>query len=71
MLEDQLLTRAETAAILRLRPSTLARDVTHKRLGLPYVKMGASVRYRKADVEKFLERSRRGDVHEAEVAEPK
>jgi excisionase family DNA binding protein len=68
MFEDELLTRVETAELLRIKPSTLARDVTHRRLGLPYVKMGHSVRYRRSDVEKFLDRSRRGDVSEDAVA---
>jgi excisionase family DNA binding protein len=50
-----LLLRKEVAAMLKLQPQTLAAwAVTGKHL--PFVKLGRSVRYRRADVVAFVER---------------
>jgi len=51
----ELLTIPETAALLRLRPSTLRAWILRRKL--PYLKIGRLVRIRRADVEQFLQRS--------------
>jgi hypothetical protein len=43
------------AAYLDLRPGTLAVWRSTKRYALPYIKCGARVRYRKRDLDAFLE----------------
>jgi len=54
---DALLTSAQVAALLGLKTeATLAVWRSTKRYALPYVKLGAGiVRYRRADVEAFVE----------------
>ncbi len=50
-----LLTRDEAAAILQVSPQTLANWATTGRGGLPFVRLSKrAVRYRVADVERFL-----------------
>lgn len=49
------MSRREAADYLGLRVSTLAADVTTKRLGLPYVKLGSRVYYRRSDLDHFIE----------------
>ena len=51
---DRLLTRAEAAAYLGVKPQTLAVWASRKRYGLPFVKVGGLVRYRMADLERWL-----------------
>lgn len=46
---DDLLTEREAAAVLKVKPSTLRNDRAKGR-GLPYVKIGALVRYTRADI---------------------
>ena len=50
-----LLTRTEAAEYLGVRPQTLAAWASTRRYGLRYIKVGRSVRYRKADLDRFLE----------------
>ncbi len=53
--DRRLLTRAETAELLGLKVQTLACwAVSGKHL--PFVKVGRSVRYKRDDVEQFIER---------------
>lgn len=52
----QLLTPAETAALLRVQPQTLRVWRCKQRHGLPYVKAGSKVLYRVEDVVAFIER---------------
>jgi excisionase family DNA binding protein len=52
----ELLTRTEAADLLGVKPQTLAVWATHGRYGLPVVKVGRSVRYRRSDIEAWLER---------------
>ena len=52
----QLLSRNEAAAFLGVKPNTLAVWATNKRYALPYVKVGSLVRYRRSDLEHFIER---------------
>lgn len=51
-----LLSPAEAAVILRVKPHTLAVWRCEKRYDLPYVKSGGKVGYRVRDIEKFIER---------------
>ena len=55
--DEELITRQEAAALLRVRSGTLAIwAMTRKHL--PYVKLGhKTIRYRKSDVEALIERS--------------
>ena len=60
-LSSDLLTREEAAAYLGIKPGTLAVWRTRKRYNLPVVKVGSLVRYRRSDLEKFLDRRTVGD----------
>lgn len=51
----RLLTTKETAAILGIGKSTLDQDRLYGRLGLPFVRLGRTIRYRREDVEVFLQ----------------
>jgi excisionase family DNA binding protein len=51
----ELLKTAETAAILGIGKSTLDQDRLYGRLGLPFVRLGRSIRYRRSDVEAYLQ----------------
>lgn len=57
MHEIQLFTEKEVSDLLRIGLQTL-RNQRSKGIGLPYVKFGKSVRYCKADLEKFLNEHR-------------
>lgn len=52
MVESTLLTIAESATLLRLKPSTLRAWILRRKL--PYVKVGRLVRIRRADVEAHI-----------------
>ena len=53
---EELLTRRQAAAYLGgLKPSTLAVWATTKRYRLPFLRIGNIVRYRRSDLDKFLE----------------
>ena len=49
-----LLTRRQVAALLGVKPNTLAVWACHKKYNLPYVKVGRSVRYHIEDLENWL-----------------
>lgn len=49
-----LLTRPQAADFLGIRPQTLSVWASTGRYSLPYVRVGRSVRYRLADLERFL-----------------
>lgn len=51
----QLLTERQAAEVLSVAPQTLAVWRCTHRHGLPYIKVGASVRYRLSDLEQWLE----------------
>ena len=62
----ELLTRNEAAAYLGVKPQTLAVWATTKRYALPMVKVGSLVRYRRRDLERFLDqRTVNGDPSES------
>lgn len=50
-----LMTRDEAAAYLRVKRQTLSVWASSKRYDLPYVKVGRAVRYRRADLDRFIE----------------
>jgi hypothetical protein len=50
-----LLTPEETGELLGIRPGTLSIWRCAKRYKLDYVKVGGKVRYRLADIERFVE----------------
>ena len=60
-----LLTREEAAAILRMKPSTLASWVTRENVILPFVKYGGRVAYLRGDLDAFIERHRQIGSDEA------
>ena len=51
----ELLTREQAAEYLGIRPQTLAVWATSGRYGLPFIRVGRRVRYRRADLDRFLE----------------
>ena len=55
---NRLLTTDEAAQILGVKPQTLAYWRCVKRYDLPYVKVGKSCRYRRSDIEAFIESRR-------------
>jgi excisionase family DNA binding protein len=61
---DPLYTRPEAAAYLDLVPQTLAVWQCNGRYGIPVVKVGRLVRYRKSDLDAFLARRRVGGGHD-------
>lgn len=60
MLRDQipnavLLTREQAAEYLGIATSTLANWACTKKFNLPYFRVGRSVRYRKSDLDAFVQ----------------
>ena len=54
MTDDDLLTEAQAASLLGVRPNTLAVWRTTKRYPLEFVKIGRLVRYRRSACERFI-----------------
>ena len=54
---NELLTPTEAASYLKVSPRTMA-DWRRKRVGPPFVRTRRAVRYRKADLDQWLERTR-------------
>ena len=52
---SELLSREEAAAYLGIRPQTLAVWHTTHRHKIPLIKVGSKVRYRKSDLDAWLE----------------
>ena len=57
VLRSDLLSRKQAAAYLGLSEQTLAIWKCTGRYNLPYVKLGRLVKYRKADLDAFIERN--------------
>lgn len=53
---NELLSRREAAAYLGIAENTLAIWKCHNRYGLPFVKLGRLVKYRKLDLDAFIEK---------------
>lgn len=51
----ELLSREDAAKYLSVKPQTLALWACTKRYDLPFVKVGRSVRYRREDLDAFLQ----------------
>ena len=58
--EMALLSEKEVQEIYKLNARTLQRDRVLGR-GIPYVKIGRRVRYKKSDIEKYIKRHTVGD----------
>ncbi|QEC79346.1 helix-turn-helix domain-containing protein [Mucilaginibacter ginsenosidivorax] len=54
---DPLLTRKEAARYLDMAPNTLAVWACTKRYNLNPIKIGRSVRYRRSELDRFLDQS--------------
>ena len=54
-ISSELLSRTEAAAYLGVKAQTLAVWACTQRYDLPYVRVGSLVRYRRADLERFIE----------------
>ena len=52
---SDVMTRAQAAAYLGVKPQTLAVWATKQRHDLPFTKSGRFVRYLRADLDRFLE----------------
>lgn len=57
-----LLTKEDVSKILGVSTGTLAVWRTTKRYNLPYVKTGRLIRYRREDVQAFIESRLQGEV---------
>ncbi len=53
-----LLTTVQAAGRLSLAPRTLEADRSERRYGIPYIKIGHSVRYREEDILNFTNKNR-------------
>lgn len=54
--DDRLMDRKEAAAYIRKSPATLAAWACHGSYDLPFIRVGRNVRYRKSDLDAFLDR---------------
>lgn len=63
--ERGLLSRAEAAAYLGVAIQTLANWQSTKRYPLPAIKIGRRVKYRRCDLDEFIEANRVVDSREA------
>jgi len=54
LIVGSLLITDQAAEYLGLKPKTLIKDRCTREIGIPFVKLGKSVRYRMADLEKFV-----------------
>ena len=52
---EQKFTREEAAAYLGVSPSTLANWACTKKFVIPYYRAGRSVKYKKSDLDAFIE----------------
>jgi excisionase family DNA binding protein len=52
---DRMMTTAEAAEYLGVRPQTLSVWRSNKRYPIPFIKVGQGVRYRKSDLDAWLE----------------
>lgn len=56
--DDRMMTRSEAAAYLGLRPATLEAWASRGSVNLPFSKLGRLVRYRKRDLDRFIDSNR-------------
>lgn len=55
MPESELMTREEAADYLSIQTQTLAVWASNGRYNIPYIRVGRSVRYRRSDLDRWLE----------------
>ena len=55
---DPLVTRPEATKYLGLKPGTLEAWASRGTVNLPVIKLGRAVRYRKSDLDRFIESNR-------------
>lgn len=60
----QLLTRKQAADYIGVKPHTLAAWACNQRYDLAYVKIGRLVKYRKADLDAFIQKNTQGAENE-------
>ena len=58
--EYELLSEKEVAKIYKINVRTLQRERSMG-IGMPYVKLGERVRYKRSDIEKYIKRHTVGD----------
>lgn len=56
-MHERLLTIAEVAKILALSPGTIRHRPFREKLGLHAVRIGGAIRFRKVDIDDFIERN--------------
>ena len=59
---NALISSKEAAALLGISPATLAVWRCVKRYPLPYIKVGRLVKYRREDLDRFLDSRRHGEA---------
>lgn len=52
---SNLLNTSQAADYIGLSASTLSKDRVHSVLKIPYLKLGAAVRYRRSDLDQWIE----------------
>jgi excisionase family DNA binding protein len=52
--DDKLLSNDEAAEYLGIKPNTLTIWRTTKRFEIPYIQIGRKIKYKKSDLDKFL-----------------
>ena len=55
--DDKLLSNEEAAAYLGIKTNTLTIWRTTKRFEIPYIQIGRKIRYKKSDLDKFLNKN--------------
>lgn len=66
---DPLLTEVETSKVVSKAVQTLRND-RHNRRGIPYIRIGRSIRYSLIDIEEYINKNRiRFDEREVENVE--
>jgi excisionase family DNA binding protein len=60
----ELVSRQEAADILNVQPQTLAKWASVRRYDLPYIKVGKAVRYRRSDLQQFMNRNTIGATND-------
>ena len=56
-MDDTLLSNEEAAAYLGIKPNTLTIWRTTKRFEIPYIQIGRKIKYKKSDLDKFLNKN--------------
>ena len=64
----ELLSRADAAAYLGIKPQTLAVWSCNRRYGIPMVKIGRLAKYRRADLDAFITSRTIGDADKPVVS---